>query len=50
MLEANLSSLEKKIEDLLASFEAQEAAAKAAPRDGAGGKEEGDGGNAPREA
>ncbi|KAI9640926.1 hypothetical protein NHQ30_010767 [Ciborinia camelliae] len=40
MLESNLTNLEKKIDDLLASFEAQESAARAKARDGPSRKEE----------
>lgn len=34
MLESNLTNLEKKIDDLLASFEAQESAAQTETKDG----------------
>ncbi|QSZ35137.1 hypothetical protein DSL72_008002 [Monilinia vaccinii-corymbosi] len=43
MLEANLTNLEKKIDDLLASFDAQESAAPMQTRGGASGEGEGTG-------
>lgn len=40
MLESNLTNLEKKIDDFLASFEAQESAAQTKAKDGASSKKE----------